>query len=154
MPRSQRERGTTPIDAGGRRIGAQRKRKRYGGRPEMHMDRGVSYKDTHQGYYSDAGKPSGSYGKPPNTYLDQQGMPNARKKKNMDYMQGYYSQGSGPPGGEKIYGGVSTSTNAGSSPNEASGDSTYTPGQATIGAPGGNMKGQGGGKKKKRKKYG
>lgn len=107
------------------------------GSKESHMDAGVSYAGAPQGYYSDAGKPMGSYGKPRNGYIDQQGMPNAGKmKKNMEYMASYYSGG----GGDGVAGGVSNSTNAGTSPSESSMDSTYSKGQATIGKPKGRKK--------------
>jgi hypothetical protein len=89
---------------------------------ESHMDRGASYRDTHQGYRSDAGKPKGTYGKPRAGYIDQSGMPNASKSKAYSYMsqaEGAREQ-AGNSGGK--YG--TSSTNIGTSPNEGSMDST------------------------------
>ncbi len=99
------------------------KNRSYG---ESHMDRGASYSDTRQGYRSDAGKPKGSYGKPRAGYIDQSGMPNASKSKAYGYMSDYYGgegarEQAGNSGG--TYG--TSSTNAGTSPNEYSMDKSY-----------------------------
>ena len=97
-----------------------KKRKRYDGNyGGGHMDRGVSYYNAPQGYRSDAGKPMGMYGRPPQGYIDQTGMPNAgqsmRLIKALNYMRNYYGGG----------GGFGGSTNIGTSPNEADMDRTY-----------------------------
>lgn len=89
-----------------------RKRKRYG---DSHMDRGTSFADTHQGYYSPGGKPKPKYTEPPNGYIDQGGMPNASsRKKALQHMSAYY--------GGAMKG--SSSTNAGTSPKVGDMDST------------------------------
>lgn len=94
---------------------------------ESHMDRGASYRDTRQGYRSDAGKPKGSYGKPRAGYIDQSGMPNASKSKAYGYMSDYY--GGSMEGAKEQAGNAGTygtsSTNAGTSPSEGSMDMTY-----------------------------
>lgn len=108
-------------------------RKRYegGGYSEKHMDRGASYANAPQGYRSDAGKPMGYYGKPPNGYIDQTGMPNAKRRKALMHMMNQYGGGEGAmamagnPGGH--YG--TSSTNAGTSPSEGSMDPTYRGGK-------------------------
>lgn len=110
-------------------------RKKYG---ESHMDRGLSYANAPQGYRSDAGKPMGYYGKPPNGYINQSGMPNAsRMRRAMDYMSNYYGgqmgggaspvmYGGGNPGAENRSGNRGTSSgDAGTSPKTGSMDKTY-----------------------------
>lgn len=99
-------------------------RKKYG---EKHMERGLSYANAPQGYYSASGKPKGSYGKPANGYIDQTGMPNAsRTRKALMHMSSYYGKGAaGNPGAH--YG--TSSTNAGTSPNPGSMDPTYKAGK-------------------------
>jgi len=101
------------------------KRKSYG---ESHMDAGMSYKGAPQGYYDPGGKPMGYYDKPPNGYIDQAGMPNARgARKVLEHMSSYYSKASGARAQAGNSGGTygSSSTNAGTSPNVRSMDSTY-----------------------------
>lgn len=78
-----------------------------------HMDSGLSYAGVPQGYRSD--DKMASYGKPPNGYISHDGM-----KKAMDYMSGSY--------GSNVS--VSSSTNAGTSPNVSSMDPTYKAGPA------------------------
>ena len=90
------------------------------------MDRGKSYSDTKQGYYDTAGKPMGSYGAPPNGYIDQSGMPNASRTRALAHMSSYYSGGGGSMGPENRSGNRGTSsTNMGTSPDMGSMDSTY-----------------------------
>jgi hypothetical protein len=108
-------------------------RKKYGGDySDKHMDRGLSYANAPQGYRSDAGKPMGYYGKPPQGYIDQTGMPNARRRKALMHMMASYAEGArdmaGNPGGH--YG--TSSTNAGSSPSEGAMDPTYKKGQVSY----------------------
>ena len=95
-----------------------KRKKKYG---ESHMEAGLSYKGNPQGYYSPGGKPKGRYGKPPNGYINQAGMPNASKtRKALEYMSSHYG-GKGATG--------SSSTNAGTSPNVSSMDPTYRKGK-------------------------
>ncbi len=95
-----------------------KRRKRY----EAHMDRGKSYADTRQGYYDTGGKPMGSYGAPPNGYIDQSGMPNASKRRALAHMSMYYGGG----GAENRSGNRGTSsTNMGTSPDMGSMDPSY-----------------------------
>lgn len=111
------------------------------GSKEKHMDAGVSYAGAPQGYYSDAGKPMGSYGKPDNGYVSHADA--GRMKKRMDYMASYYSsadKGGGGSPAAQVAGGVNNSTNAGTSPSPSSMDSTYSAGEATIGKPKGRKK--------------
>jgi hypothetical protein len=119
---------------GMKKKGRKMARKRYGG--ESHMDRGLSYANAPQGYFSAAGKPMGSYGKPRAGHINQSGMPNASSmKRAMDYMSTYYGGMMGAGGNAGNPGGGYSSTNAGTSPNPGSMDPTYRKGQATIGKP-------------------
>jgi hypothetical protein len=103
-----------------------KRRKRY----EAHMDRGMSYADTRQGYYDTGGKPMGSYGAPPAGYIDQSGMPNASRRRALAHMSSYYSGGGGSMGAENRSGNRGTSsTNAGTSPDMGGMDPTYKKGK-------------------------
>ena len=112
--------GRGPKKKKGRKMAHQRKS--YG---ESHMDRGLSYANAPQGYFSAAGKPMGNYGKPRAGYINQSGMPNAsRLRKAMDYMSNYYGGMMGAGGNAGNPGGGYSSTNAGTSPNPNSMDPT------------------------------